>query len=159
MFNVERLKIMKTTMKIKVMGYRLWVTGMIALLPALAAAVEYKSTYGGGYSQPAYGIAVTATAPSATFQSTSAFSNQWAVKGDVQSMLNADGSIASDGTASAPYSSHVRKGGPGGGASGPGTPGGDLDPTTQQPVGDALLPLLVMALGYFAIRRRRSARL
>ena len=153
---------MKTTMKIKVMGYRLWVIGMIALLPALAAAVEYKSTYG-GYSQPTYGVAVTATAPSATFQSTSAFSNQWTGKEDVQSMLNADGSIANDGTASAPYSSHIRKGGPGsgpGGGSGssPGTPGGDLDPHAQQPLGDALLPLLLMALAYFAIRRKRSAR-
>ena len=157
---MKELKIMKTTM-IKVIGYRLAVMVVLAMLPALTAAVEYKSTYG-GYSQPAYGVAVTATAPSATFQSTSAYSEQWANR-EENPMLNTDGSIANDGTASAPYSSHIRKGGPGsgpggGGGSSPGTPGGELDPTTQQPIGDALLPFLIMALAYFVIRRRRSVR-
>ncbi len=139
------------------MGYRLWVMGMIALLPALAGAVEYKSTYGGGYSQPAYGIAVTATAPSATFQSTSAFSNQWSQDAQ-QSMLNADGTVNAEAYGVGSYRPGIRKGGSGSGYN-PGTPDDDDEEEgEQQPLGDAVIPLLLMALAYFAIRRKRPAR-
>lgn len=146
---MKELKIMKTTM-VKVMGYRLLVMVVLALLPALAVAVEYKSTYC-GYSQPAYGVAVTATAPSATFQSTSAFSNQWAGKEDVESMLNADGSVNE-----AVYTNSNNQH--------PGRPRKVKDPDDDEddlyngPLEDALLPLLLMALVYFAIRRKRTAR-
>ena len=143
---------MKTT-KIYI-GHLSLVIGIMLIGAMQAAAVEYKSTYG-GYSQPAYGVAVTATAPSATFQSTSAYSEQWANR-EESPMLNADGSVNTRA-----YGAGIRKapgGGEGPGGNGPGTPGGNLDPTTQQPIGDALLPFLIMALAYFVIRRRRTTR-
>ena len=139
---------MKTTM-IKVKGYRLAVMVVLALLPALATAVEYKSTYNGGYSQPAFGIATTATAPSATFQSTSAYSEQWASR-EESSMLNADGSVNGSLYMSGQNPSSkpgVRK------ISNP-----DDEDEKENPIGDALLPLLLLALGYLVLRKRRAAR-
>ena len=67
------------------------------LLPALcgaaqAGAVEYKSTYRGIRTQPVYGIATTAAAPSTTFQSTSAYSSALG-EGGMTSTLNADGTV------------------------------------------------------------------
>ncbi len=151
---MKELKIMKTTM-IKVMGYRLWIIGMIALLPTLAAAVEYKSTYNGGYSQPAYGVAVTATAPSATFQSTSAYSEQWAAR-EEQSSINPDGTVNSSayGIGRKPG---LRKD-PVAPPPNPGDPDDDPDDDGNVPLGDALLPLLLLALGYLVLRKRRAAR-
>ena len=83
MFNVECLmikekNIMKTTMKNTVAII------MLVLLPALtgaaqAGAVEYKNSYQRsvvGYQLSAVGYQ-GATVPSATFQSTSAYSEQW----------------------------------------------------------------------------------
>ncbi len=132
---------------------------IMALLPALtgaaqAGAVNYKSTYRGIQSQPVYGIATTATAPTATFQSTSVYSEQWTA--DQSSMLNADGSVNAEVYMSGP--NRATKGGPGGGASGPGTPGGDLDPQVQQPLGDGLWALMLCACVYavYTVARRRK---
>lgn len=87
---------MKTT-KIKMKVERLAISGLVIAMLLLAGtvqAVDYKSTYRSIHSQSTFGIATTATAPSATFQSTSAYSSQWA-NSSGQSMLNADGSVNS----------------------------------------------------------------
>jgi hypothetical protein len=134
---------MKTTLKNMV------ATLIIALLPALtgaaqAGAVEYKNNYRDVH-QPVYQVrAVSTAAPTATFQSTSAYSGQWN-QDDRQSMLNEDGSMNTE----VYMSSGPRRA--------PGTPGGDLDPNTQQPLGDGLLVLMLMALVYTGIRLRKRA--
>ena len=160
MFSVEclmfrgRKTIMKTTMKIKVMGYRLWVIGMIALLPALAAAVEYKSSYRGvAVSNQQSAISIQTTAPSVSFQSTSAYSRQWNGESTTP-MLNSDGSVNGDAYLNGPNNvSGIRKAP---GAGGPGTPGGELDPNAQQPVGDGLWILTLCALAYLIVRVSRK---
>ena len=131
---------------------------VMALLPALlgaaqAGAVDYRNSYQQsvvGYQLSAVGYQ-GAIAPSATFQSTSAYSDQWT---EQSSMLNSDGSVNS-GAYMTSGPNRAKMGGP----SGPGTPGGDLDPTTQQPLGDAALPLLLIAMAYIAMqvyRRKKS---
>ena len=137
---------MKTT-KIKVMGYRLWVIGMMALLPMLVNAVEYKSTYC-GTSKPTFGIATTATAPTATFQSTSAYSSQWNQDAQ-QSMLNADGTVNS-GAYMTSGPNRAKKDDP------VLPPNPDVDPNDpgNVPLGDGLFLLALLALGYGIVRRR-----
>ena len=136
---------------------------MIVVLLALAGAmqataVNYKNTYRGvqstqygvqstvGYQQSAAGI--QSTAPSATFQSTSSYSGQWNQDAQ-QSMLNADGTVNADAYGVGSQNAPGMRKAPGGG---PGTPGGDLKPEEQQPIGDVLLPLLLMAIAYFSTR-------
>lgn len=121
---------------------------LVVLISTVQAwAVEYKNSYqqsvvSNQFSAVGY---QGATAPSATFQSTSAYSSQWNQE-DRQSMLNADGSMNTD----AYMSSGPRRA--------PGTPGGDLDPSTQQPLGDAALPLMLLACAYaiYMVSRRRK---
>ena len=149
---------MKTTMKNTVAII------MLVLLPALtgaaqAGAVEYKSTYKQSaisYPPSGFSIATTATAPTTTFQSTSAYSGQWS---EQSSMLNSDGSVNAGaymgGKNNAPG---IRKGGSGSGYN-PGTPDDDDEEEgEQQPLGDAALPLLLLALAYMGIRvyRRKT---
>lgn len=147
---------MKTTMKIKVMGYRLWVIGMIALLPALAAAVEYKSSYRGvAASNHQSAISIQTTAPSVSFQSTSAYSRQWNGESTTP-MLNSDGSVNGDAYMSALPSGSIRKGGSGSGVN-PGTPGDDEEEEgEQQPIGDGLWILTLCALAYLIVRASRK---
>lgn len=161
---MKELKIMRTTMRYIVeKGYRLIAIGLLAVLPALmgawqAQAVTYKNSYNGGISHQPSSINYQAPAAITSFQSTSAYSGQW---NGQTSMLNADGSVNSEaymGQSNGPLKAPGGGSGPGG--NGPGTPGGDLDPTTQQPLGDAVLPLLLMALAYalhsLVLRRRRN---
>ena len=140
---------MKTTMKNTVAII------MLVLLPALtgaaqAGAVDYRNSYQQSaisYQSSGFGIATTATAPTATFQSTSAYSGQWT---EQSSMLNNDGSVNSGA-----YMTSGPRRAPGGAPGGPGTPTDPLDPHTQQPLGDAALPLLLLALAYMGIRAYR----
>lgn len=134
MFNEERLKIMKTTMRHII---------FICLLAfaSVVQAVEYKP-----FTNPA------ATLPSSQFQSTSVFAEQWS-KDDIQPMLNADGSV----------NAAAYMGGQDNSSSGPrrvggqsGTPGQGGD---KQPLGDALIPLLLLALAYAGARIIRSRRM
>ena len=130
---------------------------LMTILPALmgaaqAKAVQYKSTYRGVRTQPVYGIATTAAAPTATFQSTSAYSSQWSNE-TTETLLKNDGSVNSG----AYMSSGPRRAKMDGPGSSPGTPGGTLDPNAQQPLGDGLLVLMLMAVAYMGIRLRKRA--
>lgn len=140
------------TIKIFVIGHLTLVIGIAMLLLADAAwAVDFKNSYRGmeqKTSAPEYRMATTA--PAMGFQSTSAYSGQWTT--DQSSMLNADGSVNTEVYMSGP--NRAKMDGPGG----PGTPGGDLDPSTQQPLGDATLPLLLIAMAYIAIQKYRRKR-
>lgn len=82
------------------------------------------------------------------FRSTSVYADQWN-RDAQQSILKADGSVNDEaytgeasGTSAAPRRA-------------PGTPGGTLDPGTQQPLGDAMIPLLVLVLVYTALLKRQ----
>ena len=132
---------------------------ILAFLPALLSAaqvqaVDYKSTYKGvryeqPYQQVEYKGASTATAPMAGFQSTSAYSSQW-TQSDPQSTLNSDGSVNGDAYMSENHlpGRSVRKS--------PGTPGGELDPNKQQPLGDGLMALMLCACAYLIVRATRK---
>ena len=150
---------MKTTKKYTICHWPVLI-GLLILGAMQMMAVDYKSTYRGIQSQPVYGIATTAIAPTATFQSTSAYSEQWTT--EQSSMLNADGSVNAGAYLSSGPNRAKKDGpgsGPGGGSgSSPGTPGGQLDPTKQQPLGDVLLPLTLLACAYaiYKVSRRRK---
>ncbi len=127
------------------------VVGLLLMLSgtAQATAVSYTNSYQpsvASYRLSAVGYQ-GATAPSATFQSTSAYADQWQEEEQV-SMLNSDGSIANSPLAAAP--SGPRRA--------PGTPGGTLDPTTQHPLGDGLWALMLCAVAYIVLRRTRCER-
>lgn len=150
MFNEERRNIMKQNAMRNIA-----IIIMFALAcAAQATAVDYKGTYKGNRVQPTVGVATTVTAPTVGFQSTSAYSAQWQEEQE-ESMLNADGTV-NEG-AYVGLSPHVRKNGPGGGpGSSPGTPGGQLDPNAQQPLGDGLMALMLCACAYFIVRATRK---
>lgn len=126
----------------------------MVLLPALigavqAGAVNYKSTYRGVQSQPVYGIATTATVPSATFQSTSAYSEQWSST-PTSTLLNSDGSVNS-GAYMTSGPSRAKKD-----DILPPNPDIDDDDPGNVPLGEGLFALLMMAGGYAFARRKRN---
>lgn len=160
MFSVEclmfrgRKTIMKTT-KIFGFGHLSLVIGIVMLLLAGAVqAVEYKSSYRGvAASNQQSAISIQTTAPSVSFQSTSAYSRQWNGESTTP-MLNSDGSVNGDAYLNGPNNvSGIRKAP---GAGGPGTPGGELDPNAQQPVGDGLWVMILCALAYLIVRASRK---
>ena len=134
---------------------------ILAFLPALlsaaqAQAVDYKSTYKGvRYEQPRqhveYKVATTASAPKAGFQSTSAYSSQFST--GEQSTLNSDGTVnsAAYGIGSR-HPGIIRRT-----ESNINNPG-DPDEDGNTPIGDAVLPLLLLVLAYagYKVRVRRE---
>lgn len=151
---------MKTT-KIKMNVERLAMSGLVVamlLLTGIVQAVEYKSSYRGVVvSNQQSVISIQTTAPSVSFQSTSAFSNQWSQDAQ-QSMLNADGTVNAEAYGVGSYRPGIRKGGSGSGYN-PGTPDDDDEEEgEQQPLGDAVIPLLLLALAYMGTRvyRRKT---
>ena len=139
---------------------------ILAFLPALlsavqAQAVDYKSTYKGvRYEQPRqhveYKVATTATAPMAGFQSTSAYSGQFST--GEQFTLNSDGTVnsAAYGIGSRHLGSIRRIES---NINNPDDPDDDEEDDGNVPLGDAVLPLLMMSLafcGYLYLRRKRS---
>jgi hypothetical protein len=111
-----------------------------------AWGVEYQTKYKGTMYNVQSSTSIGSTiAPAATFQSTSAYSEQWQEEEQV-SMLNSDGSIANSPLAAAP--SGPRRA--------PGTPGGTLDPNAQQPLGDGLWALMLCACAYLIVRATRK---
>ena len=145
--------------------YRLTIMVLTALLPALsgaaqAGAVDYKNQYRGqSYQVQSTMSQGTAVTPAVGFQSTSAYSGQWNQDAQ-QSMLNEDGSVNADaygvGRQNAPG---VRRSGSGSGYN-PGTPDDDEEEEgEQQPIGDGLPVLTLLALAYFIVRvARRGTR-
>lgn len=103
-------------------------------------AINYQNIYHQQYMEM----------PQISFHSTSMYSSQWE-NSSITPILNSDGSVDESVYLSGPR----RVGGgptPGGGANGPGTPTDNPDDNDQQPIGDAAVPLLLMALGYCAFR-------
>ncbi len=132
---------------------RKFMVTMMAILAVLlstvqVAAVEYKNTYKGQQMEQAD---VTVATPSAAFQSTSTLPSSG-------SSFSANPGLNEDGTATYEGASYSPAQVPNG--SGPrksGTPGSG---TNQQPLGDAVLPLLLLALAYLSTRvflRRKRA--
>lgn len=140
----ERKTIMKTTLK-----YMLIIVLLVLSGTMQAAAVEYKNNYRGVHKPDYQAQAVSTAAPTATFQSTSAYSSQWN-QDEQQSMLNADGSVNGEAYISENHlpGRSVRKT--------PGTPGGELDPNKQQPLGDGLMALMLCACAYLIVRATRK---
>jgi len=128
---------------------------ILAFLPALlsaaqAQAVDYKSTYKGvRYEQPRqyveYKVATTATAPMAGFQSTSAYSSQFG--NEQQSMLNSDGTVNNEayGVGSR-HQGIIRR--TQSNVNNPDDPDDDEEDDGNTPLGDAALPLLLLACAF-----------
>ena len=140
----ERKRIMKTTLKNMLIIVLLVLSGTMQ-----AAAVEYKNNYRGVHQPEYQKQTVSTVAPTATFQSTSMYSGQWN-QDEQQSMLNADGSVNGEAYISENHlpGRSVRKS--------PGTPGGQLDPNAQQPLGDGLIALMLCACAYLIVRATRK---
>ena len=122
---------------------------MLVMLPAQSVAVTYGKVQKDQVQSTMYNV--QGTMPQVGFQSTSAYSGQWNQDAQ-QSLLNTDGSVNTEAYMGGPR----RVGGSPSSGGGTGTPGGDLN--NQQPLGDALLPLLLLACAfviYKVLRRRR----
>ncbi len=118
---------------------------------AQVSAVTYQTKYKGSMynvqSPTSYGAA-----PAATFQSTSTYASpEWAE----QPMLNSDGTVNEGAYMSGPR--RLGEGPSPGSGTQPGTPGNPKD-EDQQPLGDALIPLALLACAYaiYKVSRRRK---
>lgn len=145
---------MRNTMKRNTLSILLIV--LLALSAMQASAVDYRNSYRGIQNSDYRVQTISVTAPVATFQSTSVYApSEWTEK----PMLNSDGTVNEGAYMGGPR----RLGGstptptPGGGGNGPGTPG-NPDDEDQQPLGDALIPLFLLALAYaiYKVSRRRK---
>ena len=129
---------------------------LIAILLAgamQASAVDYQTKYKGTMSNVQSTASFGATAPAATFQSTSAYAApEWAE----EPMLNSDGSV----------NEGAYMGGGNNAPGGPrriesiGNPEMDEDDEGNVPPGDAALPLMLLAIAYCGgrfLRRRKEA--
>lgn len=133
--------------------------GLLLAGIAQAKAPTYQNTYKPLYKQSTYGVSTTATAPSSTFQSTSAYYKQREGE-ENQSILNADGSVNAEvymGNANNPAKVGPRKD-PVAPPPNPGDPDEEED-EGNVPLGDVLFPLMLMAVAFIAVRiyRRRKA--
>lgn len=156
----ERIKeerIMKNVMKTILRNTKLVM--ILAFLPALLSAAQaqavtyqtkYKNAYQGAYVQTQGNASATKASPSVGFQSTSAFSDQWNTEEGTTPMLNSDGTVNESAYMSGNHlpGRSVRRT--------PGTPGGELDPNAQQPLGDGLMALMLCACAYLIVRATRK---
>ena len=126
---------------------KIMMIGLLAVLPIVASAVEYKNMYQPtGYDRQR--TTMLAETPTAVFQSTSTLAGSG-------SAYSATPMLAEDGTAT--YE------GAGGSRRTPSTPGtpytpGQGEEENQFPIGDALIPLLLMVMAYatYLLLRRRK---
>jgi len=130
---------------------------MLLLLPVLfgtvqAGAVEYRNSYQHSVVCGQHSVVSThpsVTVPQTMFRSTSIYPEQWSKQRT--SLVNDDGSVNQE--AYMPGSIGPRKNATGN----PGTPGDeDEEEEEQQPLGDALLPLTLLACAYLTIRATRK---
>ena len=122
------------------------VIGLISLLLALSFSATAQII---GATQQEEQNAFGATAPGATFQSTSTMSGSGSTY-SANPELNADGTATYEGASNAPAKSPKRPGG---------VRKNDWENPLLQPIGDAVLPLMLMSLafGMFVyFRRKRS---
>ncbi len=143
---------MKDT-KILVIANCLLVIGLLWTLGvAQASAVDYQTKYKGTMYNVQSTASYGAAAPAATFQSTSAYASSEWMEESATPMLNADGTVnggAYMSSASNAPSGPRRVGGQSG------TPGqGEV----KQPLGDALIPLMLCMCAYaiYKVSRRRK---
>lgn len=127
---------------------------ILAFLPALlsaaqAQAVDYKGTYKGSRIQPTIGVATTATAPTVGFQSTSAYSGQWAPQESTTPMLNSDGTVNDGAYMGSPKRPGIRR--TDSNINNPGDPD-DKEDDGNTPLGDGLWVLMMFA-GVYALMR------
>ena len=155
----ERKEVMKSIMKTIIRSTRLII--ILAFLPALLSAAQaqavtyqtkYKNAYQGAYVQTPGNASATTASPSVGFQSTSAFSDEWNTEEGTTPMLNSDGTVNESAYMSGnnlPGRS-IRKA--------PGTPGETLDPNAQQPLGDVMLPMMMLLCAYaiYKVSRKQS---
>ena len=133
---------------------------VLAFLPALlsaaqAQAVDYKNVYmssqQGAYANPGY--QVQTTAPSAAFQSTSAYSSQWVEQENATPMLNSDGSVNDEAYGVGPKRrpGSIRR------DVMPGTPD-EKENDEDQPLGDVMLPMMMLLCAYaiYKVSRKQS---
>ena len=134
---------------------------MLLLLPVLfgsaqAGAVEYRNSYQHSVVCGQHSVVSThpsVTVPQTMFRSTSVYPEQWSKQRT--SLVNDDGSVNQE--AYMPGSIGPRKNATGN----PGTPGDeDEEEEEQQPLGDALLPLMLFAALYllYITKRKRLLR-
>ena len=122
--------------------------GLLALMPIVASAVEYKTMYHpAGYDRQ--WTTMLAEAPAAAFQSTSTLTGSG-------SAYTATPMLAEDGTATYDGAS-----GPKRVLRAPGTPStpGQGSAENQFPLGDGIIPLLIMLMAYATcifLRRKMS---
>jgi hypothetical protein len=150
---MKAIKVIKVTgYRLQVTGYRLWVIVLLAVLPIVASAVEYKNMYRPtGYEQR---TTVLAEAPTAVFQSTSTLAGSGSAYSATPT-LDEDGTATYEGASSGPRRAKM------GGTGTPGTPStpGQGSQENQFPLGDAFIPLLLMVMAYatsILLRRRNS---
>ena len=144
---------------------------ILAFLPALLSAAQaqavtyqtkYKNAYQGAYVQTPGNASATTASPSVGFQSTSAFSDQFG-NGE-QSMLNSDGTVNDEayGVGSRHPGSIRRADNNGDGYDDvtglPVNPIVDPNDPGNVPLGDALLPLMLIACAYAGVRSFRRKR-
>ena len=135
---------------VKIIGYRLAAIVLLAMLAIVMSAVEYKNSYkpSGVSNHRAAGVQVTA--PSATFQSTSTLTGSGSAL-SATPMLNADGTAYDPtGALVGPRRAKMDEN------EGVDTPPDDDE--NPNPIGDAVLPLLLLVLAYagYKVRVRRE---
>ena len=137
---------------------------ILAFLPALLSAAQvqavdyknsYKPTVANSYPSVVSGQAV---APSASFQSTSAYSSQWAEESTTP-MLNSDGTVNNEAYGVGPKRrpGSIRRDPT---APNPGVDEKKDDGNVDDPLGDAVLPLMLLLCayaGYKKVRARKEA--
>ena len=127
-----------------------------------AQAVDFKNNFRGiAVSRQQSAIRIQTTIPAVGFQSTSAYSGQWANE-DITPMLNSDGSVNDEayGVGSTGHRGHIRRADNNGDGyydvTGlPVNPIVDPNDPGNVPLGDGLWVLLALALGYAGARRKR----
>ena len=132
---------------------------ILAFLPALLSAAQaqavtyqtkYKNAYQGAYVQTPGNASATTASPSVGFQSTSAFSDQWNTEEGTTPMLNSDGTVNDEAYGV-------------GQSNASGRPGqirriNNPEDDVENPLGEALLPLMLIACAYAGVRSFRRKR-
>ena len=147
---------MKTTMIMR----KIFVLVMMALLPALfgaaqAGAVDYKSTYKLPYD---YGMQTQSPAPSMDFHSTSVLPASGSAY-TATPMIGENGAAATPSYAAPGRIGHIRRlddGEEDEETNNAGTPGQNVDPKDQLPLGDAVWPLMLLLCAYAGYKKVRA---